>query len=89
VSGWSGGVDAEAVTGGGAERAPVSGGAVLWLEAEAREVVAVRHRSGEGEFDQLRGAFFKRGAGGEATEGGLVGVGRRGRRVEVEREGRG
>jgi hypothetical protein len=39
-------VGAEAVAGVGEERAPMSGGAVLWLEAEAREVAAVRRRSG-------------------------------------------
>jgi hypothetical protein len=38
----------EAVAGVGDERASVSGGAVLRLEAEAREVAAVRHQSGEG-----------------------------------------
>jgi hypothetical protein len=50
VRGRSGGVDAEAVAGGGEERAPVSGGAVLWLAEEARELVAARRRSGEGEI---------------------------------------
>jgi hypothetical protein len=38
----------EAVADVGDERASVSGRAVLQLEAEAREVVAVRRQSGEG-----------------------------------------
>jgi hypothetical protein len=44
--GRSSGIGAEAVAGVGEERAPVSGRAVLWLEAEAREVTAVRRQSG-------------------------------------------
>jgi hypothetical protein len=49
VRGRSGSIGAEAVAGVGEERAPVSGGAVLRLEAEAREVAAARCESGEGE----------------------------------------
>jgi hypothetical protein len=44
-----GGVSAEVVAGVRDERAPVSGGAVLRLKAEAREVAATRCESGEGE----------------------------------------
>jgi hypothetical protein len=69
VRGRSGGGDAEAVAGGGDERAPVSGGAVLWLTAEVREVAAARYQNGEGgsrrggkNFDRRRwGALFKEG----------------------------
>jgi hypothetical protein len=56
------------------ERAPVSGGAVLRLEVEAREVAAARRRSGEGKivgggekFGRRRRLCFKgkrRGGGG-------------------------
>jgi hypothetical protein len=45
----SGGVSAKAVADVRDERALVSGGAVLRLEVEAREVVAARRQSGEGE----------------------------------------
>jgi hypothetical protein len=66
------------------ERAPVSGGAVLRLEVEAREVAAARRRSGEGKivgggekFGRRRRLHFK---------GKRLGGGRRGgRRVETER----
>jgi hypothetical protein len=44
----SGGEGVAAVAGVGEERAPVSDEAVLWLEAEAREVVAARCPSREG-----------------------------------------
>jgi hypothetical protein len=40
------GVDAGVVADVGEERAPVSGWAVLWLEAEAREVATMRCQSG-------------------------------------------
>jgi hypothetical protein len=65
VRGRSGGGDAEAVAGGGDERAPVSGGAVLWLTAEVREVAAARYQNGEGGGDH--------GVGGRiSTDGGGV-----------------
>jgi hypothetical protein len=44
----SGGEGVAAVAGVGEERAPVSDEAVLWLEAEAREVVAAQCPSREG-----------------------------------------
>jgi hypothetical protein len=76
------------------ERAPVSGGAVLRLEAEVREVAAVQCWSGEGESrrggERTRPAVvrfpFKGGAGGVAAEGGLV---EHGRRVEEVGESEG
>jgi hypothetical protein len=87
----SSGIEAEAATGGGDERTPVSGGVALWLAAEAREVVAARCHSGEGEiaawgwenFGWRRwGALFKGGQREEESEGESVGVGRHGRRME-------
>jgi hypothetical protein len=66
------------VVGVGEERAPVSCGAILWLEAEAREVVAARCRSGEGKSRcsgeklgrRRRGSLFKRGRRGGSGGGG-------------------
>jgi hypothetical protein len=87
----SSGIEAKAATGGGDERTPVSGGVALWLAAEAREVVAVRCRSGEGEIAawgwenfgwQRWGALFKGGQWEEESEGESVGVGRHGQHVE-------
>jgi hypothetical protein len=77
VRGQSGGVCAEAVAGVGEERAPVSGGAVLRLEAEAGEVAAVRRRTGEGKSRRggerarpaVMGSCFRGGGGGVAAEG--------------------
>jgi hypothetical protein len=57
------------------ERAPVSGGAVLRLEVEAREVAAARRRSGEGKSwvgeKNLAGGggSVLKGSGGEGAEG--------------------
>jgi hypothetical protein len=73
----SDGGDAEAAAGSGDERAPVSGGAALWLVAEAREVAAVQHRSGEGEFTawgenfdwRRRGDLFEGGRWEEESKG--------------------
>jgi hypothetical protein len=48
--GRSGGVSVEVVAGVGEVRAPVSGGAVLQLEVEVREVAAARHQSREGKI---------------------------------------
>jgi hypothetical protein len=87
VRGRSGGIGAEAVAGVGEERAPVSGGAVLRLEAEARVVAAARRRTGEGKSRRggerarsaVMGSGFKRGGGGVAAEGGS---GEHGQRVE-------
>jgi hypothetical protein len=45
--GRSSGSGAEAVADVGEGRVPVSGGVVLWLEVEAREVVVARCQSGE------------------------------------------
>jgi hypothetical protein len=80
VRGQSGGVGAEAVVGVGEEGAPVSGGVVLWLKVEAREVAAVRRQSREGKSQRggeklgrrRWGSLFKGAAGGEAAEGGRV-----------------
>jgi hypothetical protein len=60
VRGCSGGVGAEAVASVREERAPVSCGAVLRLEAEVREVAAARRWSGA----ERR----KHGAGGGGRE---------------------
>jgi hypothetical protein len=76
----------EAVASVGEERAPVSGGAVLRLEVEAREVAVARRQSGEG--------IIVGGGQNSATGGGSVlkgssgeGARRGGRRMEAEREG--
>jgi hypothetical protein len=69
--GRSGGSGAEAVADVGEERAPVSGGVVLWLEVEVREVAAARCQSGEGKMrrggENLAGdgVFVLKGSGGE------------------------
>jgi hypothetical protein len=94
VRGQSGGVGAEAVAGVGDERAPVSGGAVMRLEEEAREVATMRRQNEEGESwrggEQTRpvaaGFAFKWGADGVAAEGGLV---EHGRHVEEAGESKG
>jgi hypothetical protein len=94
VRGQSGGVGAEAMAGVGDERAPVSGGAVMHLEEEAREVAMVRRQNDEGESwhrgEETRPAVagfpFKWGADGVAAEGGL---GEHGRRVEEAGESKG
>jgi hypothetical protein len=79
VRGRSGGVGAEAVAGVGEERALMSNGEVLWLEAEAREVATTRHRSGTKtrsgggrNFDRRRWQRhpFKGAAGTRAVGGG-------------------
>jgi hypothetical protein len=74
VRGQSGGVDAEAVAGVGEERALLSGGAVLWLEAEAREVAAVRRQSGmkTRSFGRRRWQRHPFKGGGGDTRGGGV-----------------
>jgi hypothetical protein len=68
------------VSGVGGEGAPESGAAVLWLEAEAREVAMAQRQSGEGKSPHSGeklgrrrwGSLFKGAAGGEAAEGGRV-----------------
>jgi hypothetical protein len=81
VRGQSGGGGTEVVADVGEERAPVSGGAVLRLEAEAREVAAARRRTGEGKSwcggerarSAVMGSCFKRGGQG-CSGGGFEGV---------------
>jgi hypothetical protein len=68
MRGRSGGVGAESVAGVREERAPVSSGVVLQLEAEAREVAAARRWSGEG----------KSRRGGERARPVAVGSGQHG-----------
>jgi hypothetical protein len=74
--------------GGGRRRgreAPVSGGAVLWLEAEAREVAVARRQSREGKITaRERGNLA--GSGVPFLKGGPVGRQRRGS-VGVEQRG--
>jgi hypothetical protein len=87
--GRSGGSGAEAVAVVGEERAPVSGGVVLWLEVEAREVAAARCQSGEGKMrrggENLAGdgVFILKGSGGE----GAGGVGATWKRCGMEQRG--
>jgi hypothetical protein len=75
----------EAVASVGEERAPVSGGAVLRLEVEAREVAVARRQSGEG---IIVGGGQNSAAGGGSVLKGSSGEGARrgGRRMEAERE---
>jgi hypothetical protein len=77
VRGYSGGGGAEAVVGVGEEGAPESGGAVLWLEVEAREVAAVRRQSGEGK-SQRGGEKLSRRRWGSLFKWESVGRQRRG-----------
>jgi hypothetical protein len=73
------------VAGVGEVRAPVSGGAVLQLEVEAREVVAARHRSREEKL--WAGEKNSVGGGGSVLKGSSGEGGRRGgRRMEAEWE---
>jgi hypothetical protein len=73
VRGQSGGGGAEAVVGVREERAPVRGGAVLWLEVEAREVATAWRRSGTktqcgGEEILAGGGTLLKGAMGTCVE---------------------
>jgi hypothetical protein len=73
------------VVGVGEERALVSSRAVMWLEAEAREVAAARRQSGEGKM--RRGGENLAGAGVSVLKGsGGEGAQRGGHHVEAERE---
>jgi hypothetical protein len=73
------------VVGVGEERALVSSRAVMWLEAEAREVAAARRQSGEGKM--RRGGENLAGAGVSVLKGsGGEGAQRGGHHVEAEQE---
>jgi hypothetical protein len=61
----------------GEERAPVSGGTILRLEAKAREVAVARRQSGEGE-SWRGGERTWPAAAGFPFKGGLAGWQRRG-----------